>query len=806
MAALIVRNAESVFEVKLLVVARVEHVMRSWRFFAKTVLRLTDDDRARFVAQVPQSKYSRIVMTRRVNFHHGDGARGGFHCRQDDRPDRCAHDIQVQRERRVLQFGHDIRYRADCGSGHYIAINGSVFSAARAVKNFEKNCFVRSPTAARRYLATRTGEPHQYWAVSLCRRLATCTSSNSGDVMKPQMQREYRLLKLTLAAFRGILSAVVLISASTGVLGQAPDPGRYSSEQNEIHWSLGNRVVMRDGVRLSVDIYQPKGSGRYPALLTITPYNNNGGWQERAKWFARRGYVVAIADTRGRYDSEGAWDPFDRRHKTDGYDLVEWIANQPWCNARVGMYGPSYMGWETWWTATQAPPSLKAIVPEVAPPDPLRNTPYQDGVLVGWMFNWEAGMAGRTNQDFGLGSYSELPVQTPYIELDRLRGVMDAPWFETWMRDNLSTSEYWKAISYQSPESYSKVTVPSLAVSGWFDCDHPGTPMNYLGMRQYGATPEARRPRMVIGPWPHGPIIKRVAAGIDYGPDAEIDWDGYVTRWFDHFLKGIDNGVENDPAVHVFVMGANRWRAESDWPLPQTRWTKYYFNSEGNANSLNGDGLLSPTLTARNMFDKYVYDPARPTQSASADGQIAGAMDTTLSATGRDVLVYQTPPLRSAIEVIGPIEATLYAATSARDTNWFVRLVDVQPDGRSLLLAEGAMRARSRDPQNAGRFNSARFSTIEPGKVYQYTIQFWRGTANLFQKGHRIRVEISSSWFPYFAANMNTGADNLAMVSMREAVVATQSVFHGSRYPSHILLPVIPTQIIGSSTSTTQRR
>jgi uncharacterized protein len=616
---------------------------------------------------------------------------------------------------------------------------------------------------------------------------------------------QYRLPKLTLVAFR-VLSATVLILAANRVGGQAPEPGNYSSEQDEIRWSLGNRVTMRDGVRLSVDIYEPKGPGRYPALLTITPYQNNGLWRERAKWFAKRGYAVAIADTRGRYNSDGAWDPFDRKHKSDGYDLVEWIAKQPWCNGRVGMYGPSYMAWQTWWTATQAPPSLKAIVPEVAPPDPLHNVPYQDGVLVGWMFDWEAWMAGRTSQDFELGPYNGLPVHTPYIDLNRLRGVMDAPWFETWMRDNLSTSEYWKAISYQSPESYSKVTVPTLAVSGWFDVDQPGTLRNYVAMRQYGATPEARHPRMVIGPWPHWPIAKRVAAGIDYGPEAEVDWDGYVMRWFDHFLKGVKNGVENDPPVYVFVMGANRWRAESNWPLPQTRWTKYFFSSDGNANSIEGDGLLSPTLSAHDASDEYVYNPAQPTQSpVSTGGQIDGAMDTTSSARGRDVLVYQTRPLKSAIEVIGPIEATLYAATSARDTDWYVRLVDVQPDGRSLLLAEGAMRARSRDPQNAGHFNSAQLSTVESGAIYQYTLEFWRDTANLFQVGHRIRVEISSSWFPYFAANLNTGGDNLATASMRDAVVATQSIFHGPRYPSHILLPVIPPQI-RDDTRTTQRR
>ncbi|MBI4164193.1 MAG: CocE/NonD family hydrolase [Acidobacteria bacterium] len=593
--------------------------------------------------------------------------------------------------------------------------------------------------------------------------------------------------------------AALLLTAEFGLArAQAPNPGNYSSAKFAVQQSRGQRVAMRDGVHLSVDIYRPEASGQYPAVLSITPYDNNAGWKARAKWFAERGYVAVLADTRGRYDSEGEWNPFNPKQKTDGYDLVEWIAKQAWCNGRVGMYGPSYMGWETWWTATQAPPSLKAIVPEVAPPDQFRNTPYQDGVFDGWMLNWVMMMAGRTNQapivDPGVPDrLAQVLKHRPYTEWTRILGVMDAPWFDTWMQKNLSTAEYWKGISYQTPESYSKVTAPSLAVSGWFDSDHPGTPMNYVAMKQYGATSEARRPRLVIGPWVHWPIATRSVAGIDYGAEAAIDWDGYVTRWFDHFLKGIDNGVESDPPVHVFVMGANKWRAEEDWPLPETQWTKYYLSSQGRANSLKGDGLLTPTPPQTESSDTYVYDPVNPTQSPTGpNGQTDGPLDTRLSAIGDEVLVYQTPPLESPVEVTGPIEATLYAATSARDTDWFVRLVDVQPDGRSLLLAEGVMRARNRNPSNEGRFNSAQLSTIEPGKVYQYTIQFWRGTANVFQQGHRIRVEISSSWYPKFLPNLNAGADNVAMVSMSEAVIARQTVHHGPQYPSHILLPVIP--------------
>ena len=313
-------------------------------------------------------------------------------------------------------------------------------------------------------------------------------------------------------------------------------------------------------------------------------------------------------------------------------------------------------------------------------------------------------------------------------------------------------------------------------------------------MKQHGATPEARRPTLIIGPWPHG-INRRVVGNFDYGPEAVIDVEGYTVRWFDHFLKGIENGVQDDPPVYVFVMGPNRWYAERDWPLPQTQWTEYYLGSGGKANSLRGDGVLSTTPPATNGLDRYVYDPANPTLAPWTGAHIEnGAEDGRLPAIGDDVLVYDTPPLTEDIEVTGPITMKLYATTSARDTDWMVRLVDVHPDGYAAILTEGIMRARYRDPANGGVFNPERLSTITPNEVHEYTIEFWRGTGNVFAKGHRIRVEISSSYFPYYLRNLNTGADNVGLVEESDAVVATQSVHHGPRYPSHIVLPVIPSR------------
>lgn len=249
----------------------------------------------------------------------------------------------------------------------------------------------------------------------------------------------------------------------------------------------------------------------------------------------------------------------------------------------------------------------------------------------------------------------------------------------------------------------------------------------------------------------------------------------------------------NDAPVHVFVMGRNQWSAEQDWPLPQTRWTKYYLHSSGHANSLSGDGMLStsPPAAGEPASDSYLYDPAKPTRSPFTGGHLKdGAADTRKSSAGPDVLVYTTPPLEEEVEVTGPITARLYAATSARDTDWMVRLIDVQPDGFSAMLCEGVMRARHRDPDHNGSFNPAKLSLITPDQVREYTIEFWRATSNAFLKGHRIRVEISSSFFPYYLRNLNTGADNIGLETT--SVIATQKVMHSTGQASHVVLPVIP--------------
>ena len=575
---------------------------------------------------------------------------------------------------------------------------------------------------------------------------------------------------------------------------QAPAPGTYSAEKHGVKVVRGQKVPTRDGVELVVDLYLPEGAGPAPAILTQTPYDRgNAAWTSRAPWYVKRGYAYVLSDVRGRYASGGDWDPFTPKHKTDGYDLVEWIAKQPWCSGKVGTLGLSYMGWTQWWTATQAPPSLKVIVPEVAPPDHFYNMPYQHGVGVAWAVDWASMMSGRTFQPIGPGPRSgffkhrdEDMLVKPLATLNGRRGSPKTAWFDTWIRDNLSTSPYWRGIAYQRPEDYARITVPSLNVTGWFDADYPGAPMNYLGMKRHGANATARRPSLVIGPWSHIFNRSRKLLDVDYGPEALIDWDGYVCRWFDHYLKGVENGVAADPPVHLFVMGRNRWTAVKDWPVPGAVPTAFYLRGGGRANSLKGDGLLSRAPPGEEPPDAYVYDPEKPTPSAITGDDIHGPDDVRRPAEREDVLVYQTPALEEEVEVVGPVQATLFASTSARDTDWMVRLVDVFPDGRAALLCDGVLRARGRDPSKAGAFTPERLSEIEPERVYEYTIEFWRGTANVFLKGHRIRVEISSAYFPFYLRNLNTGADNVGLET--KSVVARQKVFHDAAYPSRVTL------------------
>ena len=566
-------------------------------------------------------------------------------------------------------------------------------------------------------------------------------------------------------------------------------------------------LMLRDGTITYVDVYKPDSSGRFPALLQRTPYDKSAAMTTtgildpiRA---AKSGYAVVIQDVRGRYTSEGEFYTFVNEID-DGYDSVEWVASQPWCNGKVGMVGVSYVGATQWLTAKAKPPSLVAIAPGVTASDYHEGWAWQGGAFeLGFNLSWSMSLTGANWENLSrrllLGPeeadriidakddltprFRHLPMQ----DLPDLKGDL-APYYYGWL-EHPEYDEFWKRLSIE--ESHSEITVPSFNFGGWYDIFLGGTIRNYERMRELGATEEARRgQRLVIGPWVHGGMPGSISGEYSFKTRAAamaIDLQGLVLRYYDHWLKGETNGEEDDKPVRIFVMGENVWRLEDEWPLSRAKNVDYYLHSRGKANSLNGDGWLSPEQPVSEPPDVYVYNPIDPVPTRGGAlccdqfFMASGAYDQRPVELRPDVLVYTTPPLEQDTEVTGPITVTLYASSSASDTDFTAKLVDVEASGYARNLTDGIIRARYRKPRQPA-------SPIQPGEVHEYGIDLW-ATSNLFKQGHRIRLEVSSSNFPRFDRNSNTGEP---IGSDSGYVSALQTVHHVSEYPSHVTLPLVP--------------
>ena len=552
-------------------------------------------------------------------------------------------------------------------------------------------------------------------------------------------------------------------------------------------------VPMRDGVKLYADVYLPAREGKFPVLVTRTPYGvQRDGVHETAIRFAQQGYAYVIQDVRGRYESEGSWDPF-RYEAKDGYDTIEWAAKQPWSNGKVAMQGGSYLGHVQWRAATQAPPSLVTIFPAVASTNIYRNWLTHGGAFR-LSFNYGWGVVRMPNrimlpQYWHTESYSpqELKYDTilwhlPLKDADLRSGGYAVKHYRDWLRHQ-SYDDYWREIS--DDELFEKVVVPVHTSGGWFDIFLNGTIDGYVGMSTRGGSERARREsKMIIGAWGHGPSQK--FGDIDFGPTANRDLFELQLRWYDHYLKGEDNGIDREPPVEIFFMGVNKWHKAPSWPLPNTKFTPYYLSSGGSANSLRGDGKLGTAKPDGKPFDQYTYDPDNPVPTVGGNNccgtpTMAGPRDQRPIESRNDVLVYTSPILKEPVAIAGPVRMKLYAATDGRDTDWMVKLVDVYPDGRAINVAEGVLRARFRK-------GLGQMELLKPNEAYEYEIDM-AGTANVFLPGHRIRVDITSSNFPQFDRNPNTGDDLGASAAVR---VARQTIFHDAARASHILLPVVP--------------
>ena len=541
---------------------------------------------------------------------------------------------------------------------------------------------------------------------------------------------------------------------------------------------------MRDGITLAVDVLFPDGHGPFPVILERTPYDKNNAAHAGAEDFAKRGYVVVLQDVRGRFNSDGDFDPYRQEHQ-DGFDTINWIAEQSWCDGNVGMVGGSYSGQTQWYAASQAPKALKAIVPIESPPgNSFVNEPFVGGIMIMAQLEWNAFMARRSSDNSKMNDL--LTKHKNYFDVLPVSKAATAsgancPWWENTWLDHPTFDSFWESCGYE--QFWSKMTVPALNVSGWWGLNFYGAPRNFVGMRAQAATKEAREgQRLVIGAWPHNVNGQRVLSGLDLGPDAVTGLRGYQLKFFDYYLKGkIDNTLKDDPRVHVFVVGANEWWEADTWPLPNTKPTPLYLHSKGKANSHRGDGAVSFDKPTTEPADTYLSNPLDPVKSHWDIRE--GPVDDRVLTERPDILCYTSETLVEAVDVVGDISAVLYASSSAKDCDWHIRLVDVHPDGSARFMCHGALRSRFRNGFDKNEL-------LAPNEITRFDIDM-TATGIRFLPGHKIRIEIASSWFNRFDRNLQTGAENW-MRDEGEPVVATQNVFHDADHPSHIILPIIP--------------
>jgi uncharacterized protein len=558
---------------------------------------------------------------------------------------------------------------------------------------------------------------------------------------------------------------------------------RTTSSVEKIRILRYQPATMRDGIKLYGDVYMPARPGRYPVLVSRTPYGvQRDGMHQTGIRFAQHGYAFVLQDVRGRYESEGKWDPF-RAEAKDGYDTIEWAAKQPWSNGKVAMQGGSYLGHVQWRAATQAPPSLVTVFPAVASTNIYRNWLTHGGAFR-LSFNYGWGVVRMPNrimlpqywhtEDWAPEElkYGNILRHLPLSDGDLQSAGYAVPHYRDWLKHQ-SYDAYWRDIS--DDELFGKVTVPVHTSGGWFDIFLNGTIDGFVGMQKSGGSERARREsKMIIGAWGHGP--GRKYGDVDFGPDANRDLIEQQLRWYDHYLKGVDNGIDREPPVEIFFMGVNKWHKAASWPLPGTRLTSWY---------VAGGGKLAPTQPRGEQSDHYSYDPTDPVATLGGNNccgtpTIAGPKDQRPVEQRKDVLVYTSEPLKEPLAIAGPVRMKLFASTDGPDTDWMIKLVDVHPNGFAMNIAEGMLRARFRQGID-------KMELLRPNEPYEFDVDM-AGTANVFQPGHRIGVDITSSNFPQFDRNPNTGENLGASAKVR---VARQTVFHSAARPSHIILPVV---------------
>ena len=550
------------------------------------------------------------------------------------------------------------------------------------------------------------------------------------------------------------------------------------------------KVPMRDGIRLSANVFLPDTDGRFPTIFQRMPYGASG--RDPGEFYARRGYAYVIQDCRGRHDSEGEFYPF-RDDTPDGLESLDWICAQSWSNGRVGMFGPSYLGAVQWALAAEHHPALQAIVPNVIPCDFWKSGYWRQGAFsLALNALWACLEITSRTSDLGLIPSYDLNQFFRHLPLSTLDQYAGRP-CEFW-QDFLNHSvydDYWKKMSVVK-DRFDQVGVPAFIMGGWYDY-YPGEAFDAFNALRTQAGGKVRtQSRVIIGPWSHLISLSAKLGEVDYGEHSHLDINALALRWFDSLLKDRDTGILAEPPVTLFVMGSNEWRQEQEWPLARTCYTDYYLHSGGDAGNDLADGSLSAEPPGQEPQDHFIYDPNDPAPTLGGNHSICwpdafsviqpGPFDQQSVQKRPDVLTYTTARMESDTELTGPITLSLYAATDAPDTDWTAKITDVYPDGRAINITEGNIRARFRksiyEPPEL----------LEIGRIYAYTIDLLP-TANVFLQGHRIRLELSSSNFPLWDRNPNTGH---AQGQDAELRAARQTICHSADYPSRLTLPVIP--------------
>ena len=615
---------------------------------------------------------------------------------------------------------------------------------------------------------------------------------------------------------RHFTPVLLLLVATCPLQGQTPGqkyspaPAKYRVRLERSVW-----VPLRDGVKLSTDLYFPEAAGdKLSVILIRTPYNKIRYRREGspAYIFAGQGYIVATQDTRGRFESQGEY-TISTPDTEDGYDATEWVATQPWSSGKVGTYGCSYVGDVQIMQARARNPHLTAMIPQAAVSSlPSRGFgAINGGTLelaagVGWM--WENGSKVfvrpppgsaddfwskygeifRPGPEMPKADYRRMWSALPLIDTFKKFGAPPTDW------ENLLThgpgDHWWLERGYL--QGSDKFDTPALQVDSWYDFGVEEALYQMNLMSSNAVSPRGRNNQfIVISPTSHcmseSATEHTIVGERDLG-DARLNYWGLYLSWFEYWLKSVDNGVTKMPKLQIYVMGKNEWRGESEWPLKRTKFTNYYIHGNGKANSMFGDGTLSTQKPAVEPPDTYRYDPGSPVPSRGGPVCCTGTPDAPEGSFDQrdvearhDVLVYSTPPLQQGIEITGPIEAILYVSSSAKDTDFTAKLVDVYPDGTAYNVQEGILRARYREGWEKKVW-------MKPYDIYELKIDM-EATSNYFDRGHRIRLELSSSNFPRFDRNLNTGGNNYDEVKW---FVAENTIHHAGEHASRIVLPVIP--------------